>query len=838
MEEGVPFDKNLLLQIREQSQEICKFTDCINVTKKLLEKLGYEVLLKENSHLVITRSTTVRDISVTGIPAEIHDVEETAKILLLGKSFSKSALENLKQLILLRLKSTGYREARVDEEIKKTKSGVLIRIIVTPGVLYYIKQVDIVCPEPFREKVSLEFNKFRLKAVNLNEIRDTAEKIEKLLIENGFFNCSVRFSFTPLEKKDFFLTKKKPVKLFVKVKTGKHYIVKFQGNRHLTSEQLLKVLTFQTAKSVDEFELENSRKNIENLYKNQGFPYVKVKVSLLESENSTTILFKIHEGKKVVIEEIASPVNIPESKKLLGKPFSQTEINRVIQKIRSTFLAKGFKDAKVKFQIEGNKLSFTVNTGKQYLITSIESINDKLLCTKKIKLKLPIPYTSEAVEQIKTDIESCYSKRGFVFSSVKVSPTVKDANNKKSVHLTIRIVPGERYRTGYVIISGLKRTKPKWIKNLIILKPGDIYSKPRVIKQYSLLTESRLFSSISIEEIVTNTTISEVIFSSEGNKLSVRGFAGYGSDSGYVLNGFASSTSPFGFGLKYFLFGNYRQKEGYDAVFKLNKPAFPFRSYETSYSIVKKEQIYESFKTDRTLYRFSLSRKISRTLSQTFGMEISREKVKDTTIETETRFVKRNIFYAQRYDKRDSLTNPREGYLTQLYVSLAGQILGGNTDFLLTDLKLLYLIPVGKNDTLAIRTGLGLIQPLKGSSVPIQDRFFLGGAESVRGYKFGTISPQDSNGNFIGGEAYGLFSIELRHNIRKDLQIALFYDSGNVFPQISNFKLNIQDWYSSVGFGIRYITPVGPLRLDYGFKLKKIKDQGPGRIHISFGFPF
>ena len=78
--------------------------------------------------------------------------------------------------------------------------------------------------------------------------------------------------------------------------------------------------------------------------------------------------------------------------------------------------------------------------------------------------------------------------------------------------------------------------------------------------------------------------------------------------------------------------------------------------------------------------------------------------------------------------------------------------------------------------------------------------------------------------------------MELRYNFKNNLQLALYYDSGKVFSTPKEFSLS--DWYSSVGVGLRYITPVGPLRVDYGYKLKKVPGQGSGRIHISFGFPF
>lgn len=475
--------------------------------------------------------------------------------------------------------------------------------------------------------------------------------------------------------------------------------------------------------------------------------------------------------------------------------------------------------------------------GALYQVSSIKVVGDKLhYFNRKVKVKLPRPYSRDFVENLAGEISDYYSDNGY--PDVTVSYERREVSRKQNnvfLEVIFRINPGELYKFGFVIFRGLKRTKLKFIKNLKVIKPGEVYSKEKALDQYSVLVDSGLFSAVNVKDVKTDSYISEIVDLREGSLLKGNGFIGYGSDSGGVINGFLSSSSPFGFGLKYFLFGNYRQKEGYDAIFKMLKPAFPFKNWDVSYSIVKKEQIYESFKSDKVIYNFSALRKKTKAFSQIFRLEISREKVKDTSIKVKRFFLERKFVYSQIYDKRDDRVNPKKGFLSRLNLSVAGLFLGGDTDFLSAEEKFLYLFSFGK-ETVATRVHCGFINSLRGKSVPLQNRFFLGGAESVRGYKYGTISPKDDKGNYVGGKAYGFLSIELRRGITKNLQGALFYDSGKVFKNPSQFKLS--NWYSSVGFGIRYVTPVGPLRLDYGYKLKRIPGQGRGRFHISFGFPF
>lgn len=778
--------------------------------------------------VIVKSCSLVRRVEFKGLPEQLTEVKRTVELLLKGKRLTPESLENVKQLLLLKLRSSGYREATVRFERLGFPDCYTLVVNVSSGPLLYVERLQIVSPEKFRPFLLKSFSSLKGKPFDLNRVKSVVEKVENFFFEKGFYNVSVSYSF-------------RPPTLSVSVKPGKKYTFKFVGNSHFSSKELSSLLTFRTARSVDEFELENSRKNIEKFYRNRGFPYVKVDVEVKEEDGSATVVFIVNEGKRVLVKELLIPdgLQVPQGfSDIVNTPFSEEKLERLRFYLKRELLEEGYRDVEVTYTLVGSSLKFKVKRGKKYVVTAVRVTGDSEACFTKLGLKLPFPFSVKRLEELKSKLIECYAKKGYPDVRVDVSETFEDLEKEKAVTLNVAISPGKLYRFGFVLVSGLKRTNFKWIKNLFTLSPGQVYSREGVVGQYSRLIGSRLFSSVTIDDFKADGCINEVIKIREGNRLHLRGFVGLGTDSGYILNGFLSSTSPLGLGVRYFLFGNFRQKEGYDAVFKLSKPAFPFKKYETSYSVIKKEQIFQSFITDRVLYRFSLSRKASQVFSQTFGMEIAREKVRDTSINTERRFVKRTIFYIQTYDKRNSVTNPSKGFLSRFKLSFSGSLLGGDTDYYQGDFKFLYLLSPFEKFTAAFRWGVGLIQPVGGSLIPIQDRFYLGGAESVRGYKYGTISPVDEKGNFVGGEAYGLLSFELRYLFKENLQLAFFYDAGNVFEKFKDFDVNLSDWYSSVGVGFRYLTPVGPLRFDYGYKLKKVPHQGPGRLHISFGFPF
>ena len=828
----VSFDGKVKKQIEEQLPAVCSFSNCTYVLLSLLNCLGYEAEVKGDK-VIVVKSILVKRVKIEGLPSAVSSLRKTVKLLLLGKPFSEDALENVKQLLLLNLRTAGYRDSNVRFKVVSQPDGYTVEIYVSAGLPFIVEKVVVDSPARYKKELLSAFKQLVGKRLDASVVKDLVDKLEEEYIKQGYFNAYISYSCSVVSQK----SGKKLVILKIKFVPGKRYRIEFKGNEHFPPDKLKPLVTFYEAKSVDEFEIERSKERIKKFYEDNGFPFVKVESVLRRGKDFVVVEFKIDEGKQVVVKRVVPKSYQEFFKSLMGKPFSRSKVESAVAKIRRFFKEKGFLDVKVSYVVlPSGVLKVKVDKGKRYYLISVKVWGDFLNCSSLKNLKLPIVYTEDVLNNIMDRIKNCYKKAGFSGTEVIVNKRFVNGKSKTFVLLSIYVFPGEKRKFGFVIVEGLERTGLKWIRKLIVIHPGEIYKEDSIINQYSKLANTRLFSMVSINDYPVDGVVNEVISLREGSLLHAKGFVGYGTDSGYVMNGFLSSTSPFGLGVKYFLFGNYRQKEGYDAVFKMNKPAFPFERYDTTYSIVKKEQIFESFTTDKIFYRFALEREASKVMFQSFGIEIARESIKDTTIHEKSESVKRTLFYFQRYDKRDNVKNPKRGYLIQLFTSFAGRFLGGNTDYWLVDEKALKLFPINEKIVVALREGAGLIQPIRGSYVPVQDRFFLGGAESVRGYKYGTISPTDSNGNYVGGEAYGLFSCEVRYNFTQTIQGAVFYDSGKVFRKGGDFSFG--NWYSSVGVGFRYITPVGPLRIDYGYKLKEVPGQGKGRFHISFGFPF
>ncbi|MFN7915042.1 MAG: BamA/TamA family outer membrane protein [Vicinamibacterales bacterium] len=194
----------------------------------------------------------------------------------------------------------------------------------------------------------------------------------------------------------------------------------------------------------------------------------------------------------------------------------------------------------------------------------------------------------------------------------------------------------------------------------------------------------------------------------------------------------------------------------------------------------------------------------------------------------------------------DNLLNARRGYQLAFHGEEAGRLLPGTFNYYAMSVDARHYLPVSDRLVLANRVQLGAINAAGDdpAQVPFSKKYFLGGASSIRGWGRYEVSPLSGSGLPIGGNSMFAFSTEARLSLGGSLGAVAFLDAGNVWP--GDFQIRLSDLHYAVGPGLRYQTPVGPVRFDIGYQL----DQIPGllvegkpqprrwRIHFSIGQAF
>jgi outer membrane protein assembly factor BamA len=188
----------------------------------------------------------------------------------------------------------------------------------------------------------------------------------------------------------------------------------------------------------------------------------------------------------------------------------------------------------------------------------------------------------------------------------------------------------------------------------------------------------------------------------------------------------------------------------------------------------------------------------------------------------------------------DNLLNARRGYQIAIHAEEAGRLVPGSFNYYAASFDGRHYLPIGEKVVVASRMQVGNIRPVGNaeSNVPFSKRYLLGGSTSVRGWGRYEVSPLSGSGLPIGGDSMLALSAELRAMVRGNLGGVLFVDAGNVWAE--SWGINLGELRYAVGPGLRYQTPVGPLRFDIGYQLNPIPgllvNGNPQRRRLRFHF--
>jgi outer membrane protein insertion porin family len=263
-------------------------------------------------------------------------------------------------------------------------------------------------------------------------------------------------------------------------------------------------------------------------------------------------------------------------------------------------------------------------------------------------------------------------------------------------------------------------------------------------------------------------------------------------------------------------------------------------------SLCFEERNQPSFTSTSTGAAFVLTYKSSERSTETLGYQIRRSEVSDITADVNLDEETENLNLASlrtgyRYDSRNDFFIPTSGRFGEFGLEYGAHSLGSELDFLRATGSLAYYQPLHERTTAAIALRSGWITPLEDDgTIPLQERFFNGGENTVRSYTESRLGPLDADGDPLGGEAFAAASVELRQELgATKLSAAVFYDLGFVVSDHSDyFDPDEPNIGSALGVGVRYRLPVGPLRVDLGWNPNRSVGEDEFVLNFSLGMAF
>ncbi|MCD6219017.1 outer membrane protein assembly factor BamA [Candidatus Calescamantes bacterium] len=688
------------------------------------------------------------------------------------------------------------------------------------------------------------------------------EDIKRIYTLGYFSDVSVDVSDFQAGVKVSFLVVEKPYISEIRIK----------GNQMLKEEEIRKAMALSEGDIFLDTILKKDVERIVSLYEKKGFYKVEVTPAHRESEGKVEIQITIKEGPRIKVKEIRISGNkhIPTSQILkvmktkraglfwrgtFGKEVLEEDVKRIIEFYKSKgFIEAEIEEKKVVYDPTGRFLTLTIKIkeGNRYKVKAIEFSGNNLFPSGKLlsvlTMKVNSPYNPLILEKEAQRIEMLYANSGYITTRVWALPQID--KERKEVDIHYEIEEGPKIYVRLIKIKGNVRTKDKVIRREITIKPGEPFQGDKVKRSRERIFNLGYFKEVRVTTKPTSIpNYHDLIFEVEEKKTGFLTFGlGYSSIErtiGYVelqQSNFDINNPPsfIGGGQKIKLsatIGSVRE----DYYLSFTEPYFRDKPVSIGFDLFSTLREWDEYDERRKGIAIRMGKKLTDDLS--FSSRYRYQIVKISNLspdageelkEEEGRNDTSSILGGLTLDTRDNIFDPSQGVLTSGSLEVAGGLLGGNIDFYKLRGSFLRYFPWKEKFVWSTHVEGGYVNNYGLTDrVPIFERFFLGGLGSVRGYPYRGIGPEDEEGNPVGGKVYFLFNLEYKYPItEKVLKGIVFFDAGEVWREPEDIDFN--DLKESVGVGIRFNTPIGPVALDYGIPLEK---KG-GRLHFSFGYIF
>ena len=555
--------------------------------------------------------------------------------------------------------------------------------------------------------------------------------------------------------------------------------------------------------------------------------------------------------------------------------------------IESYYRLHGFPDAKVATPVVNTKpdgtmtVDFPIDEGVQTILTAVTIEGNEQVKTEdlpKPQLQAGMPLNPQLEREDIVALQTFYADRGN--AEVQVAPRAEVSADKTTAKLAYVIAEGPKIEVDEVVVRGNTYTDSVLILRKSELRKGEPFSYTNILEAQRNLYRLGIFRRVDIQPEQAGTSVGDrnvVISIEEGKNLTVAGSIGLTKQPSLPISPLGSISiahrNLFGTGRYLGLelvkslerneaFLTYREPFIFNYDLPLQLTVFRSDSHRTGAHIVQSGTFAEVTKIARLQTRWSLryeyrigecvknpdEKNDLCALAETAiipGVDPSVTNISISSI-TPTFF----------WDRRDDPLNPHRGFFTSASIEYAFELFRANARFLKTFTQGSYYLPLGRS-TLALSGRIGMTHPIAGTEVPLSERFTAGGENSHRAFpldRLGTICETNEDGTAVdpqcvgtlillpdgtvapvGGNGLLVMNAEYRFPIFSSVGGAVFVDAGQVYR---DSQIKFGDIRYGIGTGLRYLSPVGPLRFDIGYNPDKRKHEHRFSYFITLGYAF
>ncbi|MCI5225255.1 MAG: outer membrane protein assembly factor BamA [Candidatus Electrothrix sp. AX2] len=693
---------------------------------------------------------------------------------------------------------------------------------------------------------------------------DILRKDLKQVFSMGYFdNVEIDVNDSPEGKKVIFRVQEKPL-----IKN-----VTFTGLDKLEEKDVQDAANIKGNTILNPAALNDAVKRINGLYKSKGYYGASSKFALQHpDEHSIDVQFIVNEGEKMSIAGIRFIGNTSFSAEELqdeiqtspwkwysswiteAGTLKQDVLEQDTARLGAFYNNQGFIEAKigepeVKEVGKDIYITFTIEEGPRYQVGSVEVDGDLIEDREKMIEMLQIRKEKFLNRKILRDdvmkLTDLYAEQGYAFANIR--PKVNKSPNGKQVNITFTIDQGELVNFNRVKIQGNTRTRDNVIRRDLAVEEGGIYDSKAIRQSTKRLQRLGYFEDVAVipQETMNNDQMDIMVAVKEKPTGQFSIGAGYSSSDKLMFMGEISEDNFLGLGTRLSFAANfsavsnkfnlsYTDPRIFDSKVSAGLDAFNWEREYTDYTkgstggglrlghhFVEKWRIYYGY-----------------TWTDTELSDIS-EDASDYILES----AKVNVTSAVRLslvrDTRDRRFNASSGSKHSLSIKYAGGLLGGEAAYTKLEGYTSWFFPMPFDLVFHTKLAAGQAIENEDGKLPVYDNFYLGGMNSIRGFKSSSISPIDpKNDEKYGGDKMWCTNLEIFFPLLKDagLRGVAFVDFGNVYDKDDSWDFgNIK---KSTGLGINWLSPMGPLRLVWGYNLDSQEGDEDAQWDFAMGGSF
>lgn len=691
---------------------------------------------------------------------------------------------------------------------------------------------------------------------------DVVREDIKTIYQMGYFeSVEAEVSDSPAGKILTFVVREKPTVIDVRI----------EGNKEIDDKDILAAISTKPYTVLQPNVVTEDVQRILSLYHQKAYFDAEVDhvIQFPKDPRQAVVTFNIRENNKIYIKKIDFIGNhsfsdrklrsVMETKKrgwfhwfsdkgVLQRDVLETDVDR----LTAFYHDQGFMDARVgspevKQDGEGFTVEFPIEEGERYRMSSVgiagdlQELNETL--QDQLELKEGDYFSREKLRNDLKKITTAYMDEGYAYT--EVNPRVIRRPEDNTADVIYEVHKGKKIHIERITISGNVKTQDKVIRRQFTLAEGDTYSANALertnlnLKRLDYFEEAEILPSQGTEEDAMNLHV-RVKEKSTGS-FSVGG--GFSSDEGVFIGGDILQRNLFGRGqqlaLKAYLGG---ETQRYSISF--TEPWLFDKPLSLGFDIYDWYREYNDFDKDAQGGKVRISHPFGNWSRWHLAYVLEDAEVTDVDDDAaviiqdqEGRQLKSAVMGSIERDSTDHPFMPTRGSVNSLSLEFSSPYLGSDSDFVSAVIDSGRYFPLFWKFVGFVRGNVGWIVELdEDNPVPIYERFFLGGINSIRAFDWGDVGPEDpETGDSIGGLKFGLVNLELLFPLIEKLGVrgVMFFDAGNAFDDDEDFR--ISDFRTGAGGGIRWNSPMGPLRIEWGYNLDPEPGESKSKWQFSMG---